>query len=298
MKKYIKVIIISLTILFSIFCIYNLFIYQQNPSLWALDSGFDGSYDGGFSGGGYSGGYSSSDDGLGIIELIFMFIQHPIQFLITVGVVFVLVVIFSLISDFNEKRKKKKNKLDIKEMSVKNTNIINVNENILSNYGYTASEVVKEAYDIYYRVQIAWMNNTLEDVRGVLSDEMFNMYKTQLLTLTAKKQKNMMEDITCSYGFIKSIKEHNNELSIDVALSVFCKDYIIDTKTNKIVRGNKENKFYNYTLTFVVNKKIEIDKCPNCSAPLKGSGTSVKCEYCGSIINRKSSNIVMTKKRL
>ena len=51
------------------------------------------------------------------------------------------------------------------------------------------------------------MNNEIESVRSLLSDFLFNTYKTQLLTLSSKKQKNMMEDINYVDAYITNIKK-------------------------------------------------------------------------------------------
>ncbi len=179
-----------------------------------------------------------------------------------------------------------------------NTNNINC-EKTLTNYGYNSNEVINEAFKIYKDVQIAWMNLDVEPVRSVLSDEMFNMYKTQLVALKAKNQKNIMEDIVYLNGSVIDVVEKNDNINIIVNLSVTCYDYVVD-QNNKVVRGRKDKKwFYNYNLTFTASKEGEVTKkCPNCSAPIDKEGKSIKCEYCGAIINRKSSNLVMVKKEM
>ena len=290
MKRSNKILlIISITLLVGI-CAY-LFFICTNPSLYVTDSGFDGGFGGGSHGG--SGGGSSSSDG-SIFDLILLLFENPLLFFISVGVSFVLIIIFSLIGDHKEKKNAKKNEKIIAELY----KIYKQNEELLSKYGYNGKEVVNESFKIYKDVQIAWMNNDLDSVRDVLSDEMFNMYKTQLLTLTTEKQKNMMEDFMFINGSIKSLKEENDELSIEVKISVSCKDYVINTETNEVVKGNKNVIFYTYILTFVINKDVSTDKCPNCIATIDKNGKSIKCEYCGSIINRKSNKMVMTKKNI
>ena len=164
---------------------------------------------------------------------------------------------------------------------------------------FNINEFKKEIFKIYKDVQIAWMNNDIESVRDVLSDTIFNMYKTQLLTLEAKHQKNMMEDIEYMDSYITNIVNTNSYKEIDVILGVTCKDYLITTKTNNVVRGNK-NKINNYIykLTF---KCDEVDnkvyKCPSCGAELNDSNSTV-CEHCHSIIVKKTSKWVLTQKKM
>ena len=155
-----------------------------------------------------------------------------------------------------------------------------------------------EAFKIYKDVQIAWMDNDIERVRNVLSDEMFNTYKMQLETLKIKNQKNIMEDITLKDVYITDIKTVNEKKVIDVIMHVNCRDYIIDITNNKVLRG-KKNKvwFYEYCLSYMKDSGESIDHCPNCSAKLK-DGSSVKCEYCGSIINRKADKFILIDKKM
>jgi hypothetical protein len=175
-----------------------------------------------------------------------------------------------------------------------------VNER-LAKYGLTQIVALQQAYSAYKRIQIAWMNGDVNPVRDVLSDEMYNMYKTQLMTLKAKKEKNMMENITFKGGHVENVIEQNDDVSLIVNLRVTCKDYIINTKNNAVVRGNKDKVWnYDYELTFTFNKNTANIKtnCPNCNAKLPLEGKSVKCEYCGSVINRESTKLVMTKKQM
>ena len=171
----------------------------------------------------------------------------------------------------------------------------------LAKYGLSTNVVVQQAYAAYKRIQIAWMNGDVDVVRDVLSDEIYNMYKTQLITLKAKNQKNMMEYITFKGGFVKDVIEENDDVAIVVNLKVSCKDYLIDTKTEQVVRGDKNHLWnYNYDLTFTFNKNDAkvITNCPNCNAKLPIEGKSIKCEYCGNTIKRESTNLVMTKKQM
>ena len=50
--------------------------------------------------------------------------------------------------------------------------------------------------------------------------------------------------------------------------------------------------------SFVVVKDVEIENCPNCNAKLKGDGATIKCEYCGSTVERKTHALTLTRKRM
>ena len=157
----------------------------------------------------------------------------------------------------------------------------------------------QEVFNDYKDIQIAWMERDVEPVRHLLADEMFNMYRTQLATLIAKNQKNMMEDITYVSCGINDIKNSLFKTEIIVFLDVTCRDYIINMNTNKVQRGNSHNiNHYSYKLTFVRDKKeTNLTKCPNCGAILDSS-QSDKCEYCETVVLRDSINLRMTDKKM
>ena len=164
---------------------------------------------------------------------------------------------------------------------------------------FNMTNFYNEVFNTYKDIQIAWMDNRLEDVRDVLSDEIFNMYKMQLMTLTTKNQKNMMEEITFEKAYILGIRKHENKEEIDVCLVVTCRDYIIDVTTNKVLRGDKNViTKYKYKLTFVRTNNVNKErKCPSCRADL-GDQVSTKCPNCGNIVVDESSKFIMTNKKI
>jgi hypothetical protein len=259
------------------------------------DSGFDSSWDsgGGYDGGSssswdYGGSYGSSGGGGSIIGGFFALI-----FIIIIFAVFIALVAASSsksgdTTNLNQTFKPTLSYLNEEELEV------------LKSYGFTNETVLDAAYKAYVNIQYAWSNLDIDKARKLLSDELYNTYKSQLNVLRAKKQKNVMSDFDYVGGGITSIKEDGNTLTISLELSVTCKDYLINTENNMTVRGNAyKTNHYTYSLTFVVakGKNAGVVNCPNCNAKL-GEGTSVKCEYCGSTITRKASTLTLTRKEM
>lgn len=214
----------------------------------ATDSGFDTSYDGG----------GSSGDG-SIIDLIILAIHYPIPTLI-------IIVIMVLIS--------------ISEKNKRRTYDNNLNYQFIENkYSHTQNkEILKQTYQIFYDVQIAWMNFDYNKLRTLVNDELYNMYYNELETLKLKGQRNIMEGFRINNISLVSTKEENSVIEYCVNLKVSFFDYIIDTNGN-VVRGSKGNYHsMTYLLTFA-SSAIKLDTCPNCSAPLPDNSI---CDYCGS----------------
>ena len=163
-----------------------------------------------------------------------------------------------------------------------------------------SSSLKKDFYKIYVKIQEAWSINDIEMARDVLSDNLFNMYKTQILTMVNKNERNVMNDFEYVSSYINDVCVHENLLTIKVSMEVYCRDYMINTKTGYVTRG-KSNviNHYFYVLTFTKNVASDnIDNCPNCCAKISSFGNTVVCEYCGSVVNKTSSNFVLADKKM
>ena len=164
---------------------------------------------------------------------------------------------------------------------------------------FNLEEFKNEVFENYKEIQYAWMERDLEPVRHLLSDEMFNMYKTQVATLIAKNQKNIMSDIDFVHCSISDIKKKHLKVELTVTLIVNCRDYIINVSSNKVVRGNdRAINQYTYELKFVRSEKGSlITICPSCGAALEDVNSD-KCEYCDTVIVKDTDNYVMTDKKM
>ena len=185
-----------------------------------------------------------------------------------------------------------------KKKKMSNTNI-DYKDIDLSPYRIDPDTIHQEIYDIYVRIQEAWMNYKLDDVKDSLSDELYNQYIAQLNTLEVKNQRNIMSDFKCLNCAIIGIDEKEGTQILDVRLKVNCRDYIIDDKTKKVLRGDKRKLHtYNYELHFERSEETVVTKCPNCGAELDSKGQNITCPYCNSKIIRKSKNLVLRKKEM
>lgn len=162
--------------------------------------------------------------------------------------------------------------------------------------GYTLNSLKKELFDKFIDIQMAWMNFDYDMLRKLCTDELYNSYLAQLEVLKAKNGKNIMEYFENVASKITSIHEENGLITIQVFMAVSFYDYVINTTTNSVTRGNKNRKILNnYQMTFVISPSSSIDKCPSCGAPIK-EGSSTTCAYCDSTIVKKSNDFVLSKK--
>ena len=154
----------------------------------------------------------------------------------------------------------------------------------------------KEVFDIYEKIQIAWMNFDYDTLKKYTTDELYNTYESDLKVLNLKHQKNVMEDIKATNTKILNVKIENGVETVSAGLTIEMYDYVVNNK-NEVTRGTNKQKIeitYIITLTKKANEIIE--KCPRCGAEIKdiSSGT---CSYCKYKVVNNTSNFVMSKKQ-
>ena len=191
----------------------------------------------------------------------------------------------------------------------KNKKLKNNNRIVVTNNEQAISEIKKyipsfdvnkfllNGYSIFVKIEEAWMNFDLEKVRDCITDEMFNMYESQLTSMEMNGEQNIMRDFKLINSAITQASKQNNMLQVKARYTVEYYDYIINRNTKAVVRGNSNRKIRMvYEFTFIKdieNKKL--DKCPNCGAEININSAGI-CEYCNSKLVDDSKDWVMSKK--
>ncbi len=262
------------------------FDYDSGGSDWSSSSSSDwGSsswdyddYDRGSSGGGV---IITSDDG---VFFVFFF-----------GMVIFIVIFFTIIGTA-----KKFQKLSSSINSTTNNIYNDLPQEKINEIDNTLQleEFKKEVFEIYKKIQIAWMDFDYDTIRENTTDELFNMYNSQLETLKVKKQKNIMSDFTYNDAKVYDIRKEKDAIIVKVYLFVKCYDYVVKEENNEVVRGNKNRKAcVKYELTFVksATNHNKQEKCPNCGAPVDINSSAI-CPYCDSTLVKLSGSYVLSKK--
>ena len=250
---------------------------------WDSDWGSDWDSDYGSSWSGSSGGgsYSGSSGGIGVIIIA----------------VIIIIIVFSITNNKNNRNRPGGGNTNIRTKS-NNYHDTSIQKISMVDPNLNPAEFKSQAFNIYKDIQTAWMEFDTGTIRKLTTDEIYNMYSSQLETLKLKGQKNIMKDITLEEAKIIDIKKTSNIITANVYLRVKCYDYVIKEKTRETVRGKDNQKIIiEYVLSFVksaINNKEE-EKCPNCGAPvdIKASAT---CPYCDSTLVKDASDYVMSKK--
>lgn len=162
---------------------------------------------------------------------------------------------------------------------------------------FDVNKFLSNGYNIYMRIEEAWMNFELDKVRDCITDEMFNMYESQLTSMEMKGEQNIMKDFKLLNSAITNANVQNDMLQVTTRYVIEFYDYITKKDTKQVVRGNSNRKIRMvYEMTFIEKlEKTKLDKCPNCGAPIKVNSAGI-CEYCNSKIVDDNTEWVMSKK--
>lgn len=297
MKEYLKIIIkktsIVISILISILVIFALL--DEKPTF--ADSGFDTSYDSGGSSwdSGSSWDYDYDDDysyrhsdydysGSGEINVGMIVIFLIIAFII---------IIYKLVANQKEADYYMRQKATMADEQAIET--------IIKRYipSFNKQEFLLNGYKIYCDVQDAWMNFKLENVKDILTDELYNMYKSQLSTLEVKGEQNIMKDFALNNSMLKNVNVQNNIITISTVYVIEFYDYIIEQATGKVLRGTSDRKMrVKYEMKFrqTLDENKKVTKCPNCGADIE-MNTSGVCEYCHTKLVTENTKWALSDKK-
>lgn len=163
--------------------------------------------------------------------------------------------------------------------------------------GFDEKQFLDQGYKIFLDVEDAWMNFELEKVHNVITDELFNMYESQISSMEIKGEQNIMSDFVLKDCAITNCKNENDDIEVTTKYIIEFYDYIIDKASGKVLRGTKTRKLrMYYDFTFIKSKsEHKIETCPNCGAEVNVNSAGI-CEYCGSKIIGENTTWVMSKK--
>ena len=168
---------------------------------------------------------------------------------------------------------------------------------------FNKDEFLSWARDLFIKLQYAWSDRDWSIIRCFETNELFEQHSTQLERYKKNGQINKIERVSVNWAKLYSYSVDGDKEVLSIALNSKMIDYIIDEKTEKILRGNNyENKISTYKLTFVRKKGIKTKpgettvnttNCPNCGAPTEITSAG-KCSYCGSVITTGEYNWVLS----
>lgn len=248
-----------------------------NYDSYDFDSGWDLDW-GGSSSSSYDYGFDSSDNSGISTDNIYVYL-----------VVFIIFLILLYCSkNFVTTNTKVSNKLDYIY------NLANVVSEIeKTDYFFNEAKFSNWADEVFIKVQKAWSDRNLEEIRIYESESLFEEHTNQINSFISNKQINVLKDITVNYSKIYSFKQEGAFETIGVVVNSSMIDYIKNEVDGKIVNGSEtEIRTHSYLMEFIRKKGVMSNEmefepvvvnCPNCGANVEIIGSG-KCKYCGSLL--------------
>ena len=169
---------------------------------------------------------------------------------------------------------------------------------------FNKAEFLGWASDMFVKLQYAWSDRNLEEVRYFVTPELYEKTNNQVQRYITNKQINKLERVSVNLSKLKSYEHEGDRDVLKVIFDTKMIDYIIDEKTGNVIRGNQGLNIMNpYILTFVRKTGTKTPEggikpvtmnCPNCGGATKIL-SSGKCPYCGSIITTRDNNWTLSE---
>ncbi len=157
---------------------------------------------------------------------------------------------------------------------------------------------LNDQYNNYCRIQVDWMNFTMEDAKELISDELYTMWCSQLETLRLKGEQNIMGQFELESAYLTDASMQNGNLTVATDYVIKTYDYIANYNTKKLVRGNNKQRMrihYDMRFRLSLDHMNKIDKCPSCGNQITNNTSNV-CPYCRSQLFVEPKNWVLTEK--
>lgn len=141
------------------------------------------------------------------------------------------------------------------------------------------------------------MMKEMDNVKHMLSEEVFNKYKSYVDELTSRGETQMYDMLNVAETEITGVEITDELIKINVSLLSKAYDYVMDQNGN-IIRGqdtSREAKRNYLTFTKKIDFKNHKDvrKCPGCGASIDAN-LSGKCEYCDTIYNAEDYDYILS----
>lgn len=163
---------------------------------------------------------------------------------------------------------------------------------------FNKAEFLAWAGDMFVKLQYAWSDRNLEEIRHFVTPELYEQTNNQVQRYIINKQINKLERVSVNLSRLYSYDKQGDREILRIVLESKMNDYIINETTGAVVKGDPNEEHVNpYILTFIRKAGVKTEageikpvtmNCPNC-----GGATTIlssgKCPYCGSIITTRDN---------
>ena len=277
------------------------FVFFVAADLFARAGGAGGSSD--FSSSSSSSG--GSGDGGNIIILVYLLIRvfvwiynsfpFPVNVLIIGGIIAVIILVLRSIAK-SKMESSVFNNVSTGEVTGKAKGYPEFKQR---NPDFDENEFLAKVKTAFEKIQTAWSNQNLSDVRKFMSDGVYQRFNTQFKMMQLLQQKNLLANVSIHNVFVDAAESDGDFdiLHVGINASMYDKfecalDHALDSESN-------ENfiEFWSFIKKRTGQKKdlYNSANCPSCGAPQKDLSEVCKCEYCGTFMNTGEFDWVLSE---
>jgi len=107
--------------------------------------------------------------------------------------------------------------------------------------GFSEQALKEEFEDIFFRVQAAWMNRSLDGTKGILTPEMTAYFIGEFEGMRKQGRINRLENIAIRKVEPSEIWQEEGKDYVTVLITANLLDYTVDDKTGQVVGGDRLN---------------------------------------------------------
>lgn len=157
--------------------------------------------------------------------------------------------------------------------------------------------------EVFITLQQAWTERDWSKIRPFEKEELYRQHEMQLQEYIRTGRINVIERVNIRQAYLHRYQRDAQYEYLTVYMETRMNDYIIDEKTQNVVKGDPNRDYYlNYLLTYMRRTGVLTDaaksnhstvSCPNCGAPVSITSAG-RCEYCDHIITTGEHDWVLS----
>ncbi|QOV88039.1 TIM44-like domain-containing protein [Humisphaera borealis] len=144
----------------------------------------------------------------------------------------------------------------------------------------------------FVRIQHAWSNQNLSDVRAFISDAVYERFSLQFDEQRALGYRNEMKDVVVRRSHIANAQSGEVFDEVSVRIEASASDQNVDLQTGRPISGTRAAGEFVEVWSFLRRRgaKTKLAKpglmegnCPNCGGPIE-MNQAANCTYCGALL--------------
>ncbi len=104
--------------------------------------------------------------------------------------------------------------------------------------GFNEAAFRDQVSDLFFRIQAAWTGFKLEQVKDILTQEMYDVLATQAADLKARGRQNRLENVAVRGVEMSEAWQEQDQDFISVRFTANLLDYVVETASGQVVEGS------------------------------------------------------------